>query len=78
MIHRSSFVKLSVSCRHVYVEQQMEKRLGVKKVDDRQQGPMDPEQALFVTPEELKVRHWRYTRPFRCITSLLLSAASLL
>lgn len=40
---------------HVYVEQQMEKRLGVKKADDRQQGPMDPEQALFVTPEELKV-----------------------
>lgn len=40
---------------HAYVEQQMEKRLGVKKSSDRQQGPLDPEQALFVTPEELKV-----------------------
>lgn len=40
---------------HAYVEQQMEKRLGVKKGSDKQQGPLDPEQALFVTPEELKV-----------------------
>lgn len=43
-------------CRHAYVEQQMEKRLGVKKGGDKQQGPLDPEQALFVTPEELKAR----------------------
>lgn len=41
--------------RHKYVEEQMEKRLGVKKADARQAGPLDPEQALYVTPEELKV-----------------------
>ncbi len=33
----------------------MEKRLGVRKEDERQRKPLDPEQQLYVTPDELKV-----------------------
>lgn len=35
----------------------MEKRMGVKKQDEAaaRGGPMDPEQQLYVTPDELKV-----------------------
>ncbi len=48
-------VCVSTACRHKYVEEQMEKRLGVKKKDPRQQGPLDPEQALYQTPDDLRV-----------------------
>lgn len=49
---------LSVVChRQKYIDEQMEKRMGVKKEDPRaRKGPMDPEQQLYVTPDELKVR----------------------
>jgi hypothetical protein len=45
-------------CRQKYVDEQMEKRMGVKKADpsNARAGPMDPEQQLYVTPDELKVR----------------------
>jgi hypothetical protein len=35
----------------------MEKRMGVKKDDPStaRGGPMDPEQQLYITPDELKV-----------------------
>lgn len=44
-------------CRQKYVDEQMEKRMGVKKDDPSQArgGPMDPEQQLYITPDELKV-----------------------
>ena len=43
--------------RQKYVDEQMEKRMGVKKDDPSQArgGPMDPEQQLYITPDELKV-----------------------
>lgn len=58
--------KLCASCgrpravwgrRQKYVDEQMEKRMGVKKDDPSQArgGPMDPEQQLYITPDELKV-----------------------
>lgn len=37
----------------------MEKRMGVKKEDPQARGgPMDPEQQLYITPDELKVSPW--------------------
>lgn len=40
-----------------YVDEQMEKRMGVKRQDEAaaRSGPMDPEQQLYVTPDELKI-----------------------